>query len=57
MAGTPAPSFTNDNGTFELSQALQAFGIPDKLILETGTVGSTYTIIGVTGLGGPFERP
>jgi Bacterial Ig-like domain (group 3) len=54
MAGTGASNGA-DNGTFELSQALQAFGIPDKLILETGAAGSTYTMIGVPGLGGPLN--
>jgi len=54
MAGT-GPSYGADNGTLELSGALQRFGIPDKLILQTGTTGSTFTVVGSPALGGPLN--
>jgi hypothetical protein len=54
MAGT-GPSSGASNGTYDLAIALQAFGIPDKVFLETGIAGSAYTMIGVPGLGGPLN--
>lgn len=42
-----------DNGTLDLAPVLQSYGIPDKLILQTA--GSTFTMIGTPGLGGPLN--
>jgi hypothetical protein len=52
MSGTASGG---DNGMLELAGQLQRFGIPDKLILQTGTAGSTYTMVGAPGLGGPLN--
>jgi Bacterial Ig-like domain (group 3) len=41
--------------TVPLAQVLQSFGIPDKLFLQTGTSGSTFTMVGTPGLGGPLN--
>ncbi len=54
MAGTGA-SYGSDNGSAANGVALQRFGIPDKLILETGATNSTFTMVGVPGLGGPLN--
>lgn len=56
--GTPivmASDNNTANNTIPLAEALLRFGIPDKSILFTGTQGSTWTMVGVPGLGGPLN--